>query len=110
MWLLGGIAVLLGGVAFFVLRKRNDVISATPHGAGGRPVATLVDLPDIPVQLARASAATPAVAGQGVLIESLKEELFALEQDKVSGKISDTKYADAKAGLEAMLRRILKTR
>jgi hypothetical protein len=38
----------------------------------------------------------------------LKEELFALESDKLSGAISPAEYAEVKVGLEAVLKRALK--
>jgi hypothetical protein len=108
-WLLGGIAVLLGGVAFFVVRRRSSTLSTGGTQASGHAAASWVEVPEPPVQQTRSPALVPA-AGQNALIESLKEELFTLEQDKVSGKISATEYADAKVGLEAMLKRILKAR
>jgi len=108
-WLLGGIAVLLGGVAFFVVRRRSSTLSTGGTQASGHAAASWVEVPEPPVQQTRSPALVPA-AGQNALIESLKEELFTLEQDKVSGKISATEYADAKVGLEAILKRILKDR
>ena len=48
-----------------------------------------------------------STGGQAALLETLKEELFTLEQDKISGKVSPTKYAETLAGLEAMLKRVL---
>jgi hypothetical protein len=108
-WLLGGIAVLLGGVAFFVVRRRSSTLSTGGTQASGHAAASWVEVPEPPVQQTRSPALVPA-AGQNALIESLKEELFTLERDKVSGKISATEYADAKVGLEAMLKRILKAR
>ena len=37
----------------------------------------------------------------------LKEELFALEQDKISGRVAAEEYLQTKAGLEAILKRAL---
>jgi hypothetical protein len=54
------------------------------------------------------SAAPPT--GNAALLNSLKDELFALESEKLSGTISPAEYADAKAGLEAVLKRALKNR
>jgi hypothetical protein len=48
--------------------------------------------------------------GNAALLNSLKEELFALESEKISGTISPQEYAEAKAGLEAVLKRALKSR
>jgi hypothetical protein len=46
----------------------------------------------------------------GSVLSVLKEEMFRLEVDSASGKISEQEYQDAKAGLEALLRRQLKTK
>lgn len=50
---------------------------------------------------------TPA-GGNAALLASLKDELFALESEKLNGTLSPEEYAQAKAGLEAMLKRALK--
>jgi hypothetical protein len=38
---------------------------------------------------------------------ALKEELFALETDRLQGKVSDAEYGEQKAALEVVLRRAL---
>jgi hypothetical protein len=38
----------------------------------------------------------------------LKEELFALESEKIAGTLSASEYAEQKAALETVLRRALK--
>lgn len=107
-WLLGGLAVVLGGAAFFVVRRRSATAGVVASEPAGRVGAIAEEAPRIPAVPARTATAGVSGARQGVLIESLKEELFALEQDKVSGRISDSEYANAKAGLEAMMRRMFK--
>lgn len=37
----------------------------------------------------------------------LKEELFALETERLEGKLSDAEYAEQKAALEQVLKRAL---
>jgi len=108
-WLLGGIAVLLGGAAFFVVRRRGSTLGTGGAQASSNTTASWVEVPAPLVPQTRTPTTVPS-AGQNALIESLKEELFTLEQDKVSGKITAPEYADAKAGLDAMLKRILKAR
>jgi hypothetical protein len=55
----------------------------------------------------------PVVAGSGVatgansLLAAMKEELFALETDKLQGKLSESEYVEQKAALEVVLRRAL---
>ncbi|WP_109488864.1 hypothetical protein [Occallatibacter savannae] len=107
-WLLGGLAVVLAGVAFFVVRRRSAMAGPVASEPAVRASATIDELPRAAVPQQRTAAGGGPSGGQGVLIESLKEELFSLEQDKVSGKISSSEYADAKSGLEAMLKRVLK--
>jgi hypothetical protein len=53
---------------------------------------------------------TPATGatGNATLLNALKEEIFALESDKVAGKISAAEYAELKAALETVLKRALK--
>jgi hypothetical protein len=57
--------------------------------------------------------ATPAVVGSGVaagtdsLLAAMKEELFALETDKLQGRLTESEYREQKAALEVVLRRAL---
>jgi hypothetical protein len=57
--------------------------------------------------------AAPAVAGSGFamggdsLLAAMKEELFALETDRLQGKLTETEYVEQKAALEVVLRRAL---
>ena len=41
------------------------------------------------------------------MLEALKEELFAIESEKIAGKLSAEEYAELKAALETVLRRAL---
>jgi hypothetical protein len=60
-----------------------------------------------------AQAVASAVAGSGVatgadsLLTAMKEELFALETDKLQGKLTESEYVEQKAALEVVLRRAL---
>jgi hypothetical protein len=94
-WIMGGIALLLAAGAAFLLRKPAGGARAVPgasldNGAAPYP--------------AFASPAAKNVA----LLNVLKEELFALESDKISGKIQPDEYAEVKAALETVLKRALK--
>ena len=65
-----------------------------------------------PAQTAVAVPAT-AYAGSGVavrgdsLLTAMKEELFALETDRLQGKLTESEYVEQKAALEVVLRRAL---
>jgi hypothetical protein len=102
-WILGGLALLLAAAAAYMLRKQRGL-----SGGAGAP-ANDAAYEYRPLPAAAAPPAAPA-DGNAALLNSLKEELFALESEKVSGAISPQEYADAKAGLEAVLKRALKGR
>jgi hypothetical protein len=89
-WILGGLALLLAAGAAFLLRK--------PAGA-----------PGVPFDAGAESYPTSASPSQknAALLNVLKEELFALESEKISGTIAPGEYAEAKAALETVLKRAL---
>ena len=105
-WILGGLVLLLAAFAGFLLRKP----------AGSETAAR--DASDITVSPSQSSAptarasyattlSTPASHNQ-TLLNVLKEELFALESEKIAGTLSSSEYAEQKAALETVLRRALK--
>ena len=53
------------------------------------------------------ASSTPAQK-HSALLNVLKEELFALESEKIAGTLSASEYAEQKAALETVLRRALK--
>jgi hypothetical protein len=57
--------------------------------------------------VAAAVAGSGAVTGPDSLLAAMKEELFALETDKLQGRLSESEYAEQKAALEVVLRRAL---
>jgi hypothetical protein len=91
-WILGALVLVLAGVAAFLLRK--------PAGAVG-PVPVALE-PQLPAYAVR----TPQNKSQ-LLLEALKEELFAIESEKIAGKLSPEEYAELKGALETVLRRAL---
>jgi hypothetical protein len=97
-WILGGLALLLAAAAAFLLRK--------PAGNTG------VALPPVepaytPAVAPAARPAAPAISKDEALMNALKEELFSLESERISGTISAAEYADQKAALETVLKRAL---
>ncbi|MGA7343315.1 MAG: carboxypeptidase-like regulatory domain-containing protein [Terracidiphilus sp.] len=97
-WILGGLTLLLAAAAAFLLRR--------PAGA----------LAGVPQQTAAPFAAPPAVAYSApasagkntALLNALKEELFAIESEKIAGTLPLGEYGEVKAALETVLRRALK--
>lgn len=51
--------------------------------------------------------AVAVLAGSDALLAAMKEELFALERDRLQGRLSDAEYAEQKGALETVLRRAL---
>ncbi len=86
-WILSGLALVLAVAAAFLLRGKPEA-AATPVAVGPGPIAM------------------PA-AGAGDLLTALKEELFALETERLEGKLSEQEYTEQKAALETVLRRAL---
>jgi hypothetical protein len=62
---------------------------------------------DLPVYT-RVSTPAPPAARNTSLLNALKEELFALESEKISGTLTPDEYAEQKAALETVLKRALK--
>ncbi len=87
-WILAGLAFLLAVAAGILLRKPSPATTAAA------PLATPLP-PVLP--------ANP----QQQLLTALKEELFALETDRLQGRIDEPSYLELKAALELILRRAL---
>ena len=54
------------------------------------------------------STAAFTASKNGALLSVLKEELFTLESEKLTGAVSPAEYAETKAALETVLKRALK--
>lgn len=93
-WILGGVGLLLAAAAGFLLRK--------PAVAAGVPVQTAT------FAASAVTAAPTTTAGKNTaLLNALKEELFALESERLSGTINPAEYDQQKAALETVLKRAL---
>ena len=82
-WIIGGLGLLLAAGAGVMLKRPTDQPAATP-----------------------APSATPSTGPDSVLA-ALKDELFQLETERLQGHITDSEYAEHKAALERVLRRVL---
>ncbi len=98
-WIVGGIILLLVAGAAFLLRKPAGVPTGMPL-----PPAEPIDAP---FASATYTPAQPA-GGKNALLNALKEELFAIESEKIAGTLSAADYAEQKAALETVLKRALK--
>jgi hypothetical protein len=99
-WILGGLALVLVTAAAFLLRK-----PASAPVAGAAYAAA-------PIAVAETGQNGAAYAGpaakNSALLNALKEELFSLESEKLTGSVSPAEYAEVKAALETVLKRALK--
>jgi hypothetical protein len=108
-WILGAVGLLLATAAAFLLRR--PPVAAAGAGAvpgGGAPAAAQPPaFSGAPAAAWSAGPAAPAT-NQAALLNALKEELFALESEKIAGTLSAGDYAEQKAALEVVLKRALK--
>ena len=93
-WILGGLALLLAAGAAFLLRM---------PGPMGKPAASPAQNSNAATHAALANPSTTHAA----LLNALKEELFALESEKIAGTLAPEEYAQVKAALEIVLKRAL---
>jgi hypothetical protein len=98
-WILGALALLLTAGAAFLLRK--------PVAAGA-----FVPPPPATTSVTNTSAVAyhpaPAATAKSALLNALKDELFAVESERINGKIDAEEYAQVKGALEVVLKRALK--
>ncbi len=110
-WIIGVLALGLAAAAAFFLRRQGKFVAADMPGSAADAAFEVrpVQVATTSVSSAVSHAASPA-AGSAALLNTLKEELFALESEKISGTITPAEYAEVKAGLEAVLKRALRSR
>ncbi len=94
-WILGGLALLLAAGAAFLLRM--------PAPAGTPAAGASLD-----AGMGSSHAFGSPAAKHAALLNALKEELFAMESEKISGTLTPEEYAQVKAALETVLKRALK--
>jgi len=101
-WILSGLGLLLVAAAAFLLRKPAGSVNVPPAPS----TAALAAHTHFQATAMPPSSIPPAAKGQ-LLLDALKEEMFALESDKINDKISPDDYAQTKAALEIVLKRAL---
>jgi len=98
-WILGGLALLLAAAAAFLLRKPDGTASAIADANAPLPANPRASAPSY-------ATAAPATK-HASLLDALKEELFAIESERISGTISADEYNQVKGALEIVLKRAL---
>ena len=82
-WILGGLGLVMAAGAGFMLTGNQKGVVAPAGGA------------------------VAIAGGPASLLGAMKEELFALETDKLQGRLTEKEYLEQKAALEVVLRRAL---
>jgi hypothetical protein len=99
-WIIGGLGLVLAAGAGIMLKQPTPQPATGPDGrATAAPVAA--------ISASDTSSSTPAATSGGGVLSALKEELFALETDRLQGTVSESEYAEQKAALEVLMRRAL---
>ena len=103
LWIIGGLALLLVVAAAFLLRK-----PATTEAVASSSGGAMTPFRSFACSLLSDLASSSPAAKHSALLNVLKEELFALESEKIAGTLSASEYGAQKAALETVLRRALK--
>jgi hypothetical protein len=111
-WILTTLALFLVVAAGFLLRRRAEAIdsgvgTAFRLDAEAPPAPTLPQAKPNP-DTRTAAHATQSANSNDALLNLIKEEMFAIEREKLSGSLPLEEYTPIKAGLDALLRRALR--
>ncbi|HKO10806.1 MAG TPA: hypothetical protein VJV22_02475 [Acidobacteriaceae bacterium] len=103
-WILSGLGLALVIAAGFMLRTRpkHGAVAAAPNATS--PASPKTDVTARPAAL-HGTASGPV--SKTALLAALKEELFALETERLEGKLTDAEYTELKSAFEVVLRRAL---
>lgn len=96
-WIVGGLVLALAGGAGFLLSR--PVTPGVVPAAGAAGAAVAVAAPGVPQ--------APSAPSPSSLMEVLRDELFTMETERLTGKISDAQYAKLKPALETVLQNAL---
>jgi hypothetical protein len=110
-WIVGGLGLALAAGAGIMLK--NSPATAAVGGAPTLPEhePDFVNLDAAPRQTPAAflpAAPSPVQAGSASsLLQGLKDELFELETDRITGRITQEQYAEQKGAFDVVLKRAL---
>jgi hypothetical protein len=96
-WILGGLGLAMA-VGAGILLRNGPQQAVAPLGAGAFATEPFATGP---------AGTGPVGTGPDSLLAAMKEELFALETDRLQGRLSEGEYLEQKAALEVVLRRAL---
>jgi len=104
-WILSGLALLFVTAAAYMLRRQQgQVAPAAPKETAGPHTSTA-----IPTVNGRKAHVPRASFDREGALGFIKEELFAVESEKIAGALSDVEYEETRRALEIVLKRVLKS-
>jgi hypothetical protein len=109
-WIMSALALLLIAAAALLLRKQSNLRKHHDNSIEGserldpKPVAANTQPLSNP-----GTVSTAPIGSRTILLDVIKEELFAIESEKLSGTLPASEYTEIRTGLEAVLRRALKS-
>ena len=109
-WILGSLSLVLAAAAAFFLRSPTPTVAGAAIGAPAAAPFTVATTGPFANAGSLAPAGNPhssALASESALLAALKEELFAVETERLQGKLAEDDYAQLKGALETVLRRAL---
>jgi hypothetical protein len=114
-WILAALALMLAAAAAFLLRRQSALTAGAPmQMAEGSmeqrayPPAERAAVAASTYSAQPASSYSSQPVANTTLLNILRDELFAIESEKINGTLSQAEYAEVKTGLEAVLKRALK--
>ena len=105
-WLILGALGLALVVGAGVMLKAGQPAAAGAF-AGAVPSLPYAEASSLAAAQSGVYTAAAPVAGPGVLLHALKDELFVLETDRLAGRLSEAEYAEHKAAFDVVLRRAM---
>lgn len=103
-WIVTGLGLAL--VVGAAIMLKNSPTVAVAGTAPAPPTGITAPPADFASNFAVAPVASTA-PGASPMLQALKDELFELETDRLTGKLSDAEYAEHKAAFDVVLRRAL---
>ncbi|MDR3745488.1 MAG: carboxypeptidase regulatory-like domain-containing protein [Acidobacteriaceae bacterium] len=103
-WILSllGVALIVGAWAML----KAGQTAPTPGEASLPAAASFATIPT-PTAASAASPAASAASAPETLLQALRDELFALETDRLAGRLSESQYAEQKTAFDTVLRRAM---
>ena len=109
-YILGGFVLVLGAGGWYVTKRQPSAATASSSTTTAKAARPRASAP--PAAAASVQAPSPATSAPGakssLLLEALKEEMFQLEMERRTGKVTQAEYEKTKAALDQTLDRALK--